>query len=463
MILIKCFLLFLSLSLSLAKNVGQCNKIMAPDAPGETAFINITALQETSLLVFHVTDIEKTNIPLYFNDRTKLLNTEDGFYLCTKELFNDGHCSNVGQFVIRYENGGPQEEIINKLLQKGDTLSYNVTDTGVYCIYTHENHGEGVSYKIVQPYGNLSIDSAQELDVLMFVLLPIDLAILIFWAFRYWRVLRNIPKEDRQIESSLISLSFSNFLYHDNKRTVLSYLNKNDLSTSSKFLVLLFKLGGFFGIFMMINIFWFFYLWTQSPQGKSIVKTAGPGTGKFIRFMLGLYFMSAGFFCIFPTKDSTPEFLISFIPLFHYGEKIIKFIIWLTLILGLNRTVSKAADHKAKRKFELSRQLTISVPLIMVFTSIFCQFVISFDTFARTLKKSQSNESVIVNVLENTVHYGFVFGLVINLGYFIVPLIIIGLIYIWKMDYGNQESTLPDAGEIELSQFLEDDEDKRQL
>lgn len=461
MILIKCLLvIFLTVSSSLARNVGQCNKIMAPDAPGERAFINITALQETSLLVFHVTDIEKTNIPLYFNDKTKLLNTEDGFYLCTKELFNDGHCTNVGEFVIRYENGGPQEEIINKTLQKGDTISYNVTDTGVYCIYTHEDHGEGVSYKIVQPYGNLSIDAAQEFDVLLFVLLPLDFAILIFWGFRYWKVLKKIPKEDRQIETSLIGLTFGNFLYHDNKRTILNYLNKNDVSNSIEIWSILFRLGGFFGIFTMISIFWFFYLWTQSPQGKSIVKTAGPGTGKFIRFLLTLYAISSGFFSIFPTKDSTPEFLISFIPLFHYGEKFIKFLIWLTLILGLNRTVAKASDHKAKRKFELSRQLTISIPLIMVFTSIFCQFVISFDTFARTLKKSQSNESVIVNALENTVHYGFVFGLVINLGYFILPLIIIGLIYIWKIDL-NQERSLPDVGEIELSQFLEDDEDKR--
>ncbi len=253
MILIKCLVLILSLTLAMAKNLGQCNKILAPDEAGESAFINITALEETSLLVFHVTDIEKTNIPLYFNDQTSLMNIEDGFYLCTKELFDDGHCSNVGEFVIRYENGGPQEEIINKLLQKGDKVSYNVTDDGVYCIYTHAA-SDGVQYKITQPYGNLSIDEKQELNVLLFSLLPLDFILLIFWGWKWWS-LKKQEQKFTSVQKTLFQLSLLTYFYHENHRLVLNYINQNDMTSQSLLWRVLLVLCANGSIWLMITTF----------------------------------------------------------------------------------------------------------------------------------------------------------------------------------------------------------------
>lgn len=446
MILIKCLVLILSSTLAMAKNLGQCNKILAPDEAGESAFINITALEETSLLVFHVTDIERTNIPLYFNDQTSLMNIEDGFYLCTKELFDDGHCSNVGEFVIRYENGGPQEEIINKLLQKGDKVSYNVTDDGVYCIYTHAA-SDGVQYKITQPYGNLSIDEKQELNVLLFSLLPLDVILLVFWGWKWWR-LEKQEQKFTSVQKTLCKLCLFTYFYHENHRLVLDYINRNDMTSQTLLWRVLLVLCANGSIWLMITIFWLYHLWIDSPSGV-IVKEDKKTVTAFL-MLLGLYGVVSEFFAIYPTQDVTPVPLLHLVSVFHYGAKILKVLIWAFLLISLGETIKKSNDSKVKRKFEVSKQLSILIPVFIIFTSIFCQFVTSFDTFARSLKKSQSNESVIVNALENSVHYGFVFGLVQNMAYFIIPLINISLIYVWREDKVNENE---DINEIELGNF----------
>jgi len=430
--------------------MGQCNKILTPDEPGESAYINITALQDTSLLVFHVTDIEKTNIPLYFNDDTKLWNTEDGFYLCTKELHDDGHCSNIGEFVIRYENGGPQEEIINKLVQKDDKLTYNITDDGVYCIYTHTIDGEGVQYKISQPYGTLSIDDKQRFDVILFTLIPFDMALLIYWAIQYFMSKRS-DQELTSVQKTLFQICFSTYLFHDHDRIILDYTNRDDLPVGLSFWNFMRIASEFFGIFCLLTIVWLYYLWTESPSG-TIVKEPH-GNPFVIKSLMTTYIIFAGFFAIFPSYDTTPAVLKNLINTFYYGEMLMKPIIWGTLVLYLNNTIMKTTNSQVKRKFELSRQLVISLPVFIVFTSIFCQFVTSFDTFARSLKKSQSNEAVVVNALENSVHYGFVFGLIKNLGDFTLPLISIGLIYIWRPEGKSNELHDGFENEIELGEI----------
>lgn len=446
MIVLKHLITLLLSSFTLAKNLGQCSKILAPDEAGETASINITALEETSLLVFHVTDIERTNIPLYFNDETGLLNTADGFYLCTKELHDDGHCSHIGQFVIRYENGGPKEEIINKLLQKGDKVSYNVTDDGVYCIYTHAI-GEGVQFKVTQPYGNLSIDGKQELNVLLYILTPLDFILLIFWGCKLWS-LRKQKLTFSSVQSTLFLLCLMTYGYHDNLRLTLFYVNKNDMESQSFFWRVMYTLSSNLSIWLMITTFGTYYMWTGGPPGTSIKENKRKDT--ILMILLGLYGMFSEFFAFFPTQDSTPRSLTKFIEFFFYGAKVMKLLIWAFLLLRLGETIKNTSDFKVKRKLELSRQLAISLPVLIIFTSIFCQFVTSFDTFARSLRKSQSNESVIVNALENSVHYGFVFGLVKNLAYFIIPFMNIGLIYIWREDKANEDE---DVNEIELGHF----------
>ncbi len=189
-------------------------------------------------------------------------------------------------------------------------------------------------------------------------------------------------------------------------------------------------------------------MWIDSPSGVIVNEDKKIGTA--FLMLLGLYGVVSEFFAIYPTQDVTPVPLLHLVSVFHYGAKVLKVFIWAFLLVNLGETIKKSNDSKIKRKFEISKQLSILIPVFIIFTSIFCQFVTSFDTFARSLKKSQSNESVIVNALENSVHYGFVFGLVQNMAYFIIPLINISLIYIWREDKVNENE---DINEIELGNF----------
>ncbi|CCH43219.1 putative membrane protein [Wickerhamomyces ciferrii] len=448
MLIFKAITLLISLTLTKALNTGQCHKIMAPDEPGELSSINLTAIQDTSLLVFHITDIEYTNIPLYFNDAMDLMNTEDGFYLCTPDLQKDGHCPHIGEFVIRSENGGPREQIINKLIKKGEKLSYNVTDTGMYCIYTHQDRGsgQGVEYKIKQPYGNLSIVMGQELDFLNFLMQPITLIMLLIIGIKWWKNTK-IGVKFNSIENTLIQITWCYYSFVFARALVLYQLNKYDWNNKSWFWNLMLMIVNFGNIFFQLSIYWFFYLWTESPQGQIVKTPSNPGF--ILKGLMCLQVIFSGFFALFPTREATNSNLLSSVGIFHWGEKIITVLIWISLVLDLSLTITNAFDSKTKRKFQYSRQLVISVPVFLIFTSIFIQFVTSFDTFARSLKKSQSNESVIVNALENSVHYSFIFGIVENLSYFIIPLITIGLYKIWKDDK-LEDDYIPTSNEVEL-------------
>jgi hypothetical protein len=127
---------------------------------------------DTSVLLYHITDVGSSNIPLVVNDEVLQLEP-NGFGICTQKKASQGHCDAVGTFTVQLDNA--QYDTINRVALAGEKVDYAVSKEGVYCAVMYQEGPELSHLKVVEKhsYGYLPLSLYEAMNVfhLLFALL----------------------------------------------------------------------------------------------------------------------------------------------------------------------------------------------------------------------------------------------------------------------------------------------------
>ncbi|ODV72384.1 uncharacterized protein CYBJADRAFT_168690 [Cyberlindnera jadinii NRRL Y-1542] len=144
--------------------------------------------EDTSLLVYHIRDSARTNIPMVVDDDILLMEV-DGFGICSQKKLSQGLCDGpVGTFTVKVMDGEkPQSAILNQRLMKGENVTYQIHEQGIFCgiLYQEAESVKGLYVQEIHSYGYLSLAGHAEAKVfqLLIALLFITQLVLI-WTFR---------------------------------------------------------------------------------------------------------------------------------------------------------------------------------------------------------------------------------------------------------------------------------------
>ncbi|CCH41370.1 putative membrane protein [Wickerhamomyces ciferrii] len=235
---ISLFLLGL-LGYSLAdRTFKRCESIADPKLSDkhQPSIDIINVEQDTHVILYHIIDLPKTNIPFHFNDQYDFKNED--LKLCTQDLIESGVCSaEEGFTLITDQNTELNDIIVNKIIKVGETFHYPIGNPGVFCaIGYHEFSSYKPPLSIIhsQPFGFITLEEHIFKNILYyFNFLCVGLSII----FIISKKLKEHNKfstntKNQYLTSTLVNIlliSLSSFIININQYLVLMLKERRDI------------------------------------------------------------------------------------------------------------------------------------------------------------------------------------------------------------------------------------------
>jgi hypothetical protein len=111
---------------------------------------------DTSVLLYHITDVASSNIPFDINDEVLLLEP-NGFGICTEERASMGFCDAVGTFSLKFDD--THHDLINKFVHAGEKVNLTISEEGLYCAVMYQEGAELSHTELIEKhsYGYLPL------------------------------------------------------------------------------------------------------------------------------------------------------------------------------------------------------------------------------------------------------------------------------------------------------------------
>ncbi len=429
---------YVSMALAV-KQFKFCREFTSQPADAqEQQGVNITLLQDSTVLLFGLKDLPDTNIPLLYDEKYNLKENRDGFVLCTEELVASGECSKIGEFRIK-KTADLQQPLLNMFAKKGDQFFYPINNSGVYCLYGyHSSEEPGVEYRFYKPYGSLTSSDAKKWKFVTFVAIPLAIILLLGFGAKFLFTKRKGDKTSLVFGSVDAACSLMSIMLFNYYMLLTTKLNVFDVEGYS-------PLQGefFFGLLsnrvlfeysssiMHLLVYSFLLAFSKGGNGTVYDQSVKP-TRAYGYVCLAILFASVwvqtGLYGIYERFD----LLMNLINNFGY------YVIWGFIFQYSKITISEITNESTKRKFIRSRRLTIFTPVFLSLISGFSMIALSFNASQNFVQEHpeidpvKDMDKVFIHTMENSNSRSIILAVLENLPSLSFFIIILGYSAIWQ-------------------------------
>ncbi|CCH44918.1 putative membrane protein [Wickerhamomyces ciferrii] len=410
--------------------------------------------QDTHVLLFHITDLPKTNIPFDFNDRYDFQNGD--MKLCTQDLINSGECTTEEGFTLTIDKDLElNDTIVNKVIKVGETFHYPIEKPGVFCaIGYHESRKPQLKINHSQPFGFITLEQHIFKDILYYINF-FSIGLLMLFISKKMKDQRNSTKH-QYLPSTMLNIFLTSLSFlpvYINQYLVLMLKEGYDKVNKVNEFYMGLIINGLLLMNFSITFMGLTHLYAACMNSRSVSEIKND---KLFKVYIGLIVLYPfGTFI----KESE-QFKIPVVESLRYPSGL--------LILGITFAVSKIPlndsklDLNYKLKFQKTRRLAIFTTIGLWLISFIYESVNVFrqsfrigDSINETSKLPYYQLKIILT-LEDDAKYD-VLSVFMNKIEYCAPLIIaIGAIFIWR---GVKYDTLEESnGSVDQStKDVEDD------
>jgi hypothetical protein len=126
----------------------------------------VKANSDSSVLLYHITDVASSNIPFDINDEVLRLEP-NGFGICTREKVSRGNCDTVGTFSLKFDDA--HQDLVNKFVHAGEKVNLTISEEGLYCAVIYQEGSELSYIELIEKhsYGYLPLPLYGRMNALL--------------------------------------------------------------------------------------------------------------------------------------------------------------------------------------------------------------------------------------------------------------------------------------------------------